>query len=106
MNSELIRLKEVSKVIGLKVSTLRKMIKRNELKAVLIGGNYYIRPNDYYEFIFNIECKKLGVNPDIMKMTMKEETKKQDEDLVKQLGLGKFGKESQQFIINALSYLK
>ena len=36
MNSELIRLKEVSKVIGLKVSTLRKMIKRNELKGVLI----------------------------------------------------------------------
>lgn len=106
MNNELIRLKEVSKIIGLKVSTLRKMIKRNELKGVLIGGNYYIRPNDYYEFIFNIECKKLGVNPDIMKKIMKEETKKQDEDLVRQLGLGKLGKESQQFIINALSYLK
>ncbi len=106
MNSELIRLKEVSKVIGLKTSTLRKMIKRNEIKGVLIGGNYYIRPNDYYEFIFNVECKKIGVNPDIMRMVMKEKIKKQDEELVKQLGINKLDEKSQQFIINTLSYLK
>lgn len=60
MNTELIRLKKVSEMTSLSTSTLRKMIKRKELRAVLIGNNYYIRPQDYEDFLLYIELKRRG----------------------------------------------
>lgn len=60
MNTELIRLKKVSEMTSLSTSTLRKMIKRKELRAVLIGNNYYIRPQDYEDFLLYIELKIRG----------------------------------------------
>ena len=47
MNTELIRLKTISETIGLSTATLRRMIKRNELRGVLLGGNYYLSHKDY-----------------------------------------------------------
>lgn len=72
MNTELIRLKRISEITSLTTTTLRRMIKRNELKAVVIGGNYYIRPNDYIEFMFNLECERLGITSDEAKRLMKD----------------------------------
>lgn len=106
MNSELIRLKEVSKLTSLSTTTLRRMIKRHELQGVLIGGNYYVRPNDYYEFIYNIECKKLGVTPNQMKQIVKEEQDKRNVELFKQMGIDKLDKDTQDFIMTALTYIK
>lgn len=60
MNTELIRLKKISEKTSLSTSTLRNMIKRNELKAVLIGNNYYVRPLDYQDFLLYLECKRQG----------------------------------------------
>ena len=60
MNTELIRLKKVSEMTSLSTSTLIKMIKRKELRAVLIGNNYYIRPQDYEDFLLCIELKRRG----------------------------------------------
>ena len=106
MDKELIRLKEVSKSIGLSTSTLRKKIKNNELKGVLIGGNYYVRPNDYYKFIYNIECAKFGIAPEIMDKLIQEERNKRNKELISQIGAGKVDETSQNFIINALSLIK
>ena len=93
MNTELIKLKEVSRMTSLPTSTLRTMIKRNELKGVLIGNNYYVRPNDYMEFIFGIECKKLGIPledvPKVKEYLLKEkeiEGQKQLESLINSMG--------------------
>lgn len=104
MNKELIRLKEISDIIGLSTSTLRKMIKRKELKGVKVGGNYYVRPNDYYEFIFNIECKKLGVTPEIVKKFIEKEEREKQNYLLKQLGVDNLDKNSQDLIMAAMSY--
>ena len=60
MNTELIRLKKISEMTSLSTSTLRKMIKKKELRAVLIGNNYYIRPQDYEDFLLYIELKRRG----------------------------------------------
>ena len=68
MNTELIRLKTISNAIGLSTATLRRMIKRNELRGVLLGGNYYVTRKDYDELLFNIECKKLNVTPRTLKL--------------------------------------
>ena len=68
MNTELIRLKAISNAIGLSTATLRRMIKRNELSGVLLGGNYYVTRKDYDELLFNIECKKLNVTPRTLKL--------------------------------------
>lgn len=81
MNTELIRLKNISEMTSLSVITLRRMIKRNELKAVVIGGNYYIRPNDYIEFMFNLECERLGITSEEAKRLMKEEQEKKMAEL-------------------------
>lgn len=103
MDSELIRLKEASKNIGLSTSTLRKMIKRNELKGVKIGGNYYVRPNDYYEFVYNIECKKIGVKPDLLKKYIEEEKSQKYNDLFENLSLDD---NSQNMMKALMFYLK
>lgn len=103
MNTELIRLKEVSKNIGLTTTTLRRMIKRNELKGVKVGGNYYVRPNDYYEFVYNIECMKLGVNPDSLKKYIKEEQEKRYIDLFTNIGLDE---KSQNVMKAMMAYIK
>lgn len=87
MNTEFIRLKDISKRTSLSTTTLRKIIKRNELKAVLIGGNYYVRPNDYYEFMFNIECKCLGVKTEAVRQYFKEENDKKAKNFMNSLGL-------------------
>ena len=87
MNTEFIRLKDISKRTSLSTTTLRRMIKRNELKAVLIGGNYYVRPIDYDEFMFNIECKSLGVKPEAVRQYFKEENDKKVKDFMNSLGL-------------------
>lgn len=87
MNTEFIRLKDISKRTSLSTTTLRRMIKRNELKAVLIGGNYYVRPNDFYEFMFNIACKNLGVKPEAVRQYFKEENDKKVKKFMNSLGL-------------------
>ena len=87
MNTEFIRLKDISKRTSLSTTTLRRMIKRNELKAVLIGGNYYVRQIDYDEFMFNIECKRLDVKPEAVKQYFKEENDKKVKDFMNSLGL-------------------
>ena len=87
MNTEFIRLKDISKRTSLSTTTLRRMIKRNELKAVLIGGNYYVRPIDYDEFMFNIECKRLGLPPEAVKKYFKEEDDKKVKEFMNSLGL-------------------
>lgn len=46
MNKELIRLKEVSNRTNLSTATLRRMIKRKDIEAVKLGGNYYLTPLD------------------------------------------------------------
>lgn len=76
MNTELIRLKRISEITSLTTTTLRRMIKRNELKAVVIGGNYYIRPNDYIDFMFSLECQRLGITSDEAKKLIKDEQEK------------------------------
>ena len=78
MNTELIRLKKISEAIGLSTATLRRMIKRNELSGVLLGGNYYLSHKDYDELLFNIECKKLNITPDEMRAIYKEVQKSSD----------------------------
>ena len=47
MNKELIRLKEVSNRTNLSTATLRRMIKRKDIEAIKLGGNYYLTPMDY-----------------------------------------------------------
>lgn len=82
MNTELIRLKKVSEITSLTTTTLRRMIKRQELKAVIVGGNYYIRPNDYIDFMFNLECQRLGITSDEAKKLIKEEQEKKFAELL------------------------
>ena len=76
MNNELIRLKEISRITTLSTATLRTYIKKGILKGILLGGNYYIRPNDYLEFMFNLECKRLGITSDEAKKLLQEEQEK------------------------------
>ena len=59
----LLRLKEISKRSGLSTTILRKLIKNKSLKATLYGGNYYVREEDYDEFVFNVRCKIKGHDP-------------------------------------------
>ena len=73
MNTELIRLKEISHITTLSTASLRTYIKKGILKGILLGGNYYIRPNDYIEFMFNLECERLGITSDEAKRLMKDE---------------------------------
>ena len=58
MNKELIRLKEVSNKTNLSTATLRRMIKRKDIEAVKLGGNYYLTPLDYNNLITFISLKK------------------------------------------------
>ena len=58
MNKELIRLKEVSNRTNLSTATLRRMIKRKDIEAVKLGGNYYLTPLDYNNLITFISLKK------------------------------------------------
>ena len=82
METELIRLKKISEITSLSLITLRRMIKRKELKAVKIGGNYYIRPNDYIEFMFNLECQRIGILPNEAKNLIKQEQQKKFDELI------------------------
>ena len=83
MNTELIRLKRISEKTSLSQSTLRNMIKRKELKGVLIGNNYYVRPQDYQDFLLYIECKRLGYTIDQMPKIKEMMNKFQDEEYSK-----------------------
>ena len=58
MNKELIRLKEVSNRTNLSTATLRRMIKRKDIEAIKLGGNYYLTPMDYNNLITFISLKK------------------------------------------------
>ena len=60
MNKELIRLKEVSNKTNLSTATLRRMIKRNDISAIKLGGNYYMTPLDYNNLICYISLKKFN----------------------------------------------
>lgn len=102
MNTELIRLKEMSKAIGLSTATLRRMIKRKELEAVLLGGNYYVRPKDYYDFLCDIECKKRGVTREQMVSILNEYKRQEKERLLKAMGGDKLNKEQQDFVRTAM----
>ena len=106
MNTELIRLKTISNAIGLSTATLRRMIKRNELRGVLLGGNYYITRKDYDELLFNIECKKLNVTPKEMREIYKETQKEKHKELFKLMGLDKLDKTTQDFILKGMSIIK
>ena len=103
MNTELIRLKTISETIGLSTATLRRMIKRNELRGVLLGGNYYLSHKDYDELLFNIECKKLNVTPDEMREIYKETQKEKHKELFKLMGLDKLDKTMQDYILKSIS---
>lgn len=60
MNKELIRLKDVSNRTNLSTATLRRMIKRKDIEAVKLGGNYYLTLLDYNNLITFISLKKFG----------------------------------------------
>jgi excisionase family DNA binding protein len=45
------KLQEVAEILGVSVRTLRKYIKRGELRAVKIGRNYLVRPQDLDDFL-------------------------------------------------------
>lgn len=85
-NAEFIRLKKVSEMTSLSTSSLRKMIKKNELRAIKIGNNYYVTPENYNRFLTDIYAKGLGFeDPDLaIKLVMeiqKEEAQKKEKDL-------------------------
>lgn len=87
MNTDLIRLKKISEMTSLSTSTLRKMIKRKELRAVLIGNNYYIRPQDYVDFLLCIELKRRGYTYNIEQF---QEAKREMMKLVKEQELEEY----------------
>ena len=103
MNTELIRLKAISNAIGLSTATLRRMIKRNELRGVLLGGNYYVTRKDYDELLFNIECKKLNVTPKEMREIYKEVQEENHKELFKIMGFDKLDKTMQDYILKSIS---
>ena len=43
MQGELIPVKEASKILGLKIHTLRRLIKSGEIPAVKLGRRYFLR---------------------------------------------------------------
>jgi len=45
------KLQELVKILGVSLGTLRKYIKRGELRAVKIGRNYLVRPHDLDDFL-------------------------------------------------------
>lgn len=45
------KLQELVKILGVSVRTLREYIKREELRAVKIGRNYLVRPQDLDDFL-------------------------------------------------------
>ena len=45
------KLQELVKILGVSVRTLREYIKRGELRAVKIGKNYLVRPQDLDDFL-------------------------------------------------------
>ena len=45
------KLKDLVDILGVSVRTLRKYIKRGELRAVKIGRNYLVRPQDLDDFL-------------------------------------------------------
>ena len=98
MNTELIRLKTISTSLGLSTTTLRRMIKRKEIEGVLIGGNYYIRPNDYYKFLCNIECKKYAITQEQMRKLLEEVKREKNEKLLKLMGFDNLDKATKDFI--------
>ena len=103
MNTELIRLKAISNAIGLSTATLRRMIKRNELRGVLLGVIYYVTRKDYDELLFNIECKKLNVTPKEMREIYKEVQKENHKELFKIMGFDKLDKTMQDYILKSIS---
>lgn len=64
MQQEFIRLKLVSKLVGLSTATLRKYIKEEKLKAIKVGGNYCITMKSYEEFILNLYLLDKGFKVD------------------------------------------
>lgn len=89
MNTELIRLKEISHITTLSTASLRNYIKKGILKGILLGGNYYIRPNDYIEFMFNLECERLGITSAEAKKLIKEEQEKKFAELSNKMNSNK-----------------
>ena len=69
-NTEFIRLKKVSEMTSLSTSSLRKMIKKNELKAIKIGNNYYVTPDSYNKFLADIYIKGLGLKDPALVITI------------------------------------
>jgi excisionase family DNA binding protein len=45
------KLQDLVDILGVSVRTLRKYIKRGELRAVKIGRNYLVRPQDLDDFL-------------------------------------------------------
>jgi putative molybdopterin biosynthesis protein len=45
------KLQELVEILGVSVRTLREYIKRGELRAVKIGRNYLVRPQDLDDFL-------------------------------------------------------
>ena len=82
MDKELIKLRKISEMTSLSVRVLRKMIKKGTIKAVIINGNYYVRPNDYIDFMFNLECQRLGISYDEAKKLIKQEQHRKFNELI------------------------
>ena len=77
METELIRLKKISENTSLSVRLLRQLIIKGKLKAVSINGIYYVRKSDYEEFMFNLECQRLGLLPEDVKKYLKQDSEKE-----------------------------
>ena len=77
--------------------------KRNELRGVLLGGNYNVTRKDYDELLFNIECKKLNITPDEMRAIYKEVQKENHKELFKIMGFDKLDKTMQDYILKSIS---
>lgn len=93
MNTELIRLKDISKKLNLSTATLRKYIHNKKLKAIKVGGNYMVNIVDYDKFVFNLYVESLGLDPIKVKEFLENEEKikleKELDKIMKQVGLKK-----------------
>ena len=61
-----------------------------------------MRPNDYYKFLYNIECRKKGVDPEQARELVKKENEERNKELIKQMGLDKLDKNTLNLILSSI----
>lgn len=64
MDKDFIRLKDISNKTGLSTATLRSYIKQNKLRAIKIGGNYYVTPDEYSKLLISFYANNMGLTMD------------------------------------------